>query len=386
MTLRWIEGFDAVTHIDGLGRLYDASLPVSFILEDGANVPTDEALSSDENSITSVALVGSPTNTWIIGFAFRSDDTFEINGGAIPFVSLGNSAGEQIRVEFLDFVPSSTKPGGVYYKLRIMRGAVEIATSNEAFALGISNNEEWIFFEFKITIDNASGSVEGRYHWIRHQARNPGGAYTTLTWDASVTSIDTQEQASTGADRFTISWDTGNTADPVAFDDMYLCDNLGSKNNDFLGKIIIQQQTITTSGGGDGDTTEWDIVTATTTEDALQSLHGSLEDDKRITSDSVAEIHLAAQNVLPTESSNSKIIGVRKDVHGRMETSGSLSIGHMWRKTTGTPAQTEHGTALVVSSTTTEANAVVAEDDPNTGTDWVNLDLDSYQFGVKNNG
>ena len=44
------------------------------------------------------------------------------------------------------------------------------------------------------------------------------------------------------------------------------------------------------------------------------------------------------------------------------------------------------GTALTVDSTTVVAAAVVAEDDPNTLTDWVYADLNTYQYGVKNNG
>jgi hypothetical protein len=80
------------------------------------------------------------------------------------------------------------------------------------------------------------------------------------------------------------------------------------------------------------------------------------------------------------------IIGVRMDLHARMETTGDLDIGFMWRKTTGTPAQTEFGTALNVDSTTMEAQAVIAEDDPNTLADWIFADLDSIQLGVVNNG
>lgn len=386
MTLRWIEGFDGPTDLTAITRLYDSIGTEVFAPDDGANVTTDESLSSDSQHITTAALVGSPTNTWIIGFAFRSDDTQELNDGDFPYASLGNSAGEQVRVEMVDSNPASSKPGGLYYRLRIMRGTTEIATSDQAFYLGQTDGAEWVFFEFKITIDNASGSVEGRYHWIEKHSRNPSGAYTTLTWDAAVTSIDTQEQGTTGADRASLSWDTGNGNDPVTFDDWYVCDNAGSKNNDFLGKIVIQQQIITTTSGGDGDTVEWALVSASSTEDALQVGHGSVEDETRITSENTGDIHLAQMEPLINETSIAKIIGVRKDIHGRMETTGSLGIGHMWRKTTGTPAEVESGTALAVSSTATIANSVVAEDDPNTGTDWVNLDLDSYQFGIKNNG
>lgn len=394
MALLWIEGFDANTTVANMyERLYDAaasSLPSNMVQQDGAEVDLDEAVGSDENILVTNALVGSNQNTWILQFAFRPDDTAEINGSAIPYVSLLNSDGEQIRIEFLDVAGATTRPqSNAFYKLRIMRGVTEIASSNEKWAVDtfVVEDTRWQYFQIKITIDNSAGSVEVRESWMRKPSRNPTVGYRTVTWDAAVTSVDTQNQTSTGADRLSISFDSGNTTDPVAFDDFIAMDSTGSKNNDFLGRVVIQRQLMSTSGGGDGDTVDWTLATATTTEDAFQEVgHTIVNDDKRLTSDTVAQIHFGQMDSLPPHISAAPIVGCRMDLHGKMETSGSLGIGFMWRKTTATAAQIEFGTALTVSSTTPVGQAVIAEDDPNTGVTWVNADMDVMQLGCKNNG
>ena len=49
-------------------------------------------------------------------------------------------------------------------------------------------------------------------------------------------------------------------------------------------------------------------------------------------------------------------------------------------------AQTDAGTDLNVNSTSYEGSSAVLEDDPNTATDWDIADMDSYQYGVRNDG
>jgi len=388
MALRWLEGFEGANNNETVhGRIYSNVPTTASTPQDGASSSVDEAYSDDNSFLTTNALVAPVQNSWIIGFAFRPAHGTTINNPDVPYVAMENTDGEQIRIEFLQSNPAISKPGGIYYRLRIMRGAVEIATSDQAFNLeGALVVEGWCYFEFKITIDNSVGAVEGRYRWIQKPSRQAGGVHTTLTWDAAVSGIDTQNQTSAGGDRFTLNTNSGNAGNQTAWDDIYVCDSTGSKNNDFLGKIIIQKHSLPDGAGGEGDTTDWDLVTATSTGDAWEEPHNTNEDDERTTSATTSQIHLGAYDPLPDLISGAPIIGVRKDIHGRMETTGSLDIGHMWRKTTVPSGQIESGTALTVDSTTIVANTVIAEDDPNTATTWVNADLDTYQYGVKNNG
>lgn len=353
----------------------------------GANF--DYAGSDDEALLHTPDLVVSPTNSWIVGFAFRADDTTNLATGLVaPHIAFRNTDGEQCRIELYEFVPTSTKPGGLlYFGWKLMRGTTEIARTDQVFVASLIDDRTWTYFQFKVTIDNSAGSIEGNFRYLK-TTRNPTTGFETFTWDNTVTSLDTQEQTSTGADSMVISFDTGTIGDRVAYDDLYLCDSTGSKNNDYLGRCFVSPQKITTTSGGDGDTADWALVTATDTEDAWQETTLVTENDDRLTSDVTSQIHLAQMGGANAfgDMDDATIIGVRLDLHARMETTGSLSMGFMWRKTTATAAQIEFGTAFTVSSTTMTANVAIAENDPNTLTDWVFADLDTIQMGAINKG
>nr|NKB42557.1 hypothetical protein [Ilumatobacter sp.] len=311
MALRWFEGFDVSVDDVALARIYTGSetfLDVNIQQEDPAEArggvsgaSFDKCGSQDEALLHTPDLVASAENSWIFGFAFRSDDPTNIAGSEAPGMRMHNSDGEQLRIEAVEIDPASTKPLGLYYGWRIMRGATEIARTDQKFNRAIVSASMWVYFEFKVTIHNTLGSVEGRYKHIKGNMNN-GGAFTTFTWDNSVTNIDTQEQTSAGVDSFVISFDTGTLNDTVSFDNIYICDSTGSKNNDYLGKCVVTMAKITTTGGGDGDTTDWTLATATSTEDAWQEPVSSVEDDDRLTSDTIGQIHLAEMDSVTTGS------------------------------------------------------------------------------------
>ncbi len=389
MALRWMEGFEAVNNqVVAQNRLYETTGSVLLLQRDGATESTDEAAAQDDGFFRTPSIVATPQNSWIIGFAFQADDFTHIEDGDAAHFAFHNDDGEQCRIEFADWTPLSTKPQGAYYKIRLMRGVTELASTNEHFVVAVNKRENWIYFEFKVTISDTVGSIEGRFHYINKPSLNAGGATpTALTWDAATTSLDTQDQTSTGANRIEISWDTGNSAEEVVFDDIYVLDSTGAKNNDFLGKCVIVPQKPLNSGGGDGDTVDWSLGGgATNTFDALFEAVGSIEDDERLTSDALDQVHLHVVAALTVIGANANIIGVRHDIHAKMETTGDLDISHFLRKTTGTPAETEVGALKNVASTTMEASTIILEDDPNTAVSWVKADMDSYQYGFKNKG
>lgn len=389
MALRWIEGWEgATTTFVNHARLY-ATATGTAIAENGASEPLGEAISSDDALFVTPVFAGGATNSWVIGLAFRPEDNATISVTQAAYVAMGNTDGEQIRFEFIDANPATSKPGGLYYTVRAMRGAVELATCTQKFPMGAVNNEQaWVYFEFKMTIDNAVGSFEGRFQFTQKGSLNPSGAPVTMLWDAASSGIDTQDQTSTGADRFTLSMNTGNTGHEVATDDIYVLDTTGAKNNDFLGKVIIEGQKPSTVGGGDGDTVAWTLAGgALDTHDAWDEALTGTEDDERLTSDVTTEIHLCVVDPLDIIlAAAATIVGVRQDLIAHMETAtGNINIAQMWRKTTATAGETGSGT-LNVDSTTYEGLATILEDDPNTVLAWAQADLDSYQYGVRNDG
>lgn len=386
MALRWLEGWEGASKLPAHHSRVYASVTgdgTGDLQESGASWTSGAAFSSTGIVFTTNTLVGSPENSWIIGLAFRPDNSASVEGSAAPYVAVANTDGEQIRFEFANADSSPSKPGGNYYKIRVMRGATELASCTTRF-LFANQLEPWIYFEFKVTIDNSTGTFAGRYQHIDKPSINNGGAggYTTLAWDATNTNVDTQNQTSTGADRFVLSMNCGTGGARIAVDDIYVADSTGTKNNDYIGRIIIEAQ----KPAGDGTTVQWTLADATSTQDAWDEGTQAQDDDGRVTSDTATQIHLATVDALQAMTgSNTTIVGVRMDVIAHMETAGDLDIAHMWRKTTGTPAQTNSGTKNFT-STAYEGSTVVAEDDPNTATDWDIADLNSYQYGVRNDG
>lgn len=380
MALRWLEGFDTATNETLLARLYE-SLTGTI---GGAN-PYDGRSSGNSQSARSTSavlrtkpLVGAVQNTWIIGFAVRADSTTGLgpSGGTGAGFRLRNTDGEQLRLEFVDYAPANPKPGGSYYKLRVLRGATELARTNEAFLVDAQENA-WVYFEFKATIDNAAGTFALRYK----TRRNPGSGFVTATWDNSTSGIDTQNQTSTGVDRIEISWDTGSIQREPVYDDIYVFDSTGSVFNDFIGGVIIEDQNV----AGTGATNQWVLAGgAASVEDAWNESPETVDNDKRVTSEVPNDITLATVAAKVYVQSN--VVGIRLDHHARMESAtGSFTLHFRYRKTTGTPAETDGGN-YVLSGNNDQAFSDVQEQDPNTASAWAAADLNSYQYGVRNGG
>jgi hypothetical protein len=385
MSLLWLEGWEASCFDDTLSRYYDAvTIGSTFtdVANGGATLTSGTAARiTGQLDMTTPVLSASNQTDFIIGFAFRAGDAIGLQRFGEDPVAFGfaNSDGEQCRIEFYDDDPSPAAQGQNFYRIRFMRGATELCATDQAFYVS-NNDEDWIYFEFKVSINNSTGSVVGRYRYTQKPSRNPSGGWTTLTWDAANTSLDTQNQTSAGADRMPL------TLCNCRFDDWYVCDNTGTKNNDYLGKVVIVPQ----KPAGDGATTDFDLAGgASSTQDAWDEpvdSNVSLGDDgDRLSTDATNEVHLATMDAVSGLTSAATIHGLRLDLVARMETAGDLDIVHRYRKTTGTPAETDGG-SFNVATTAYEAHSDIQEDDPNTATAWDIGDLDSYQFGARNGG
>lgn len=385
MALRWLEGGDGACTPGMLARVYEVSsfsgLATATLGTAGSgwrSVGRSKAHASMK--LRTPELVASPENEWILGWAFRvGGNTLGLAASPSehPHVALFKGTDQQLRVEFIADNP--TKPFGVYYKLRLMRGATQIAVSDQAWsAIGSawSPNNQWVYFEMKAAVHPSAGSVEIIYHdrYFKNQ---------TVTWTAAVTSINTADEGTAGADRVQLSWNTGDSFRSVVFDDLYVCDSTGSINNDFVGEIVIEKLSI----NGVGDTNQWVLAGgASSLTDAWEegaNTFSSAEDDERVTSETVGQISLAALTD-PVGIRNVPILGIQTRVYASMDTSGTRDIQIMYRKTTGTPAQTGGG-VHTLASTSIAGFASTQELDPNTSAAWVVADIDGLQVGVELN-
>lgn len=378
MALRWLEGFQGCRNSTIFGRLYTVSAG-SF-----TNTLTDEygrTLPDSANLVaTTPPLVGAVANSWIIGFGFQlTNGQLEASPSGFPFVSLLDSVGEQLRLEAID-ATSATKPGGVYYRWRLMRGVTEIARTDQRWPANVQNDRR-VYFELKATVrTSTNGSFELRY--FTHKG---GKTPVTVTWDNAVTGINTANQGTDGADRVGLSWNTGSTTgvnERCAYSDLYVCDSTGAKNNDFLGRLYMEAMT----PQGDGNQTDWVLAGgAVSLEDAWNegaATQSVTEDDKRVTSENVGDISLVTMTNLSSAVGTAVIIGMQVRLYGYMDTVGSRDIQFMYRKTTGTPAQVGTG-ILDLDSTSIVGEADTQENDPNTATDWVLADIQGIELGAE---
>lgn len=374
MAARWFEGFEAMLKQEQFERHYASVSGVDDGTADGGHDASLSSLDSNDMILTSKALA-SPTDVWIIGTHFRitSNDGLLAAAATNPYIAWHlTGSGEQLRVEMRNANPANAKPGGLYYRLHVLRGATELAQSNEVFRAD-NTQQAWTYFEFKADIDTVLGSLEARWSPLF------GTKGQTVTWSSSLAMVNTANQGVANADAFAISCDQSNGAYTVAFDDLYVLDGTGAANNDFIGPVRIEALDPT----GDGNTTDWALAGGSASvEDALnegQVVQSTLEDDKRITSSTVAETTLATMSSLGSIVGN--IVGVRTALNVKMETTGSRTIAFRYRRPAG-PAET-NGDTVVVNSTTFVGVDDVREQDPNTAAAWTVADVNAVELGVR---
>lgn len=374
MTLRHIEAFQACQNATIFGRFYTnvtGAVGSSFTDEYGRT-----QFASSNLVLRTPALVGSVSNTWFTGFGFQLvTGSLNTSPSAFPYVALRNSAGEQLRLEVVQ--ANDTKPGGSYYKMRVMRGATELARTVERFSGALLANRR-TYFEFKAVVrTGTNGSFELKYHTFKGRATT-----FTATWDAANTGVNTANQGSDGADRFELTYTTGDAADTVGYTDWVIYDDAGAKNNNYLGAIYAENL----KPAGNGSTLNWTLAgSAASIEDALNELPGTqsvAEDDKRLTSDVVGDISLATMTDLSALVDAATVVGMQVRLYGKMETVGVRDVQFFYRKTTGSPAQVGTG-ILDLDTTSIVGEADTQENDPNTGTDWVIADINGIQLGVE---
>jgi hypothetical protein len=373
VTLRKLEGFEGQRNMVILARHYATA--TGTIATEIGHRGNNSGVSSANLLLRTVDLLDGATdeNSWVLGWAMRLNSTngFSAAATVIPYVSFRSSAGEQLRVEFIAF--NETKPGGNRYKLRVMRGATTLATTNESFD-GNTTEGNWTYFEFEAVIrTSTNGSFSLRFH--DRFRKN-----VTATWTAANTGVNTANQGADGADRYEVAL-TQNPATSIAIDDMYCVDGTGSLYNTKVGEIEIEAVTIS----GNGATDDWDLQgAAASVEDAWNEgavTQSTTEDDKRVSTTSVGEIELGALTN-PTIIRNVAVLGVETRLSGKMEATGTRDVQFFYRKTTGTPAQV--GTKTVtLSSTSLITHADPRETDPNTSAAWVVADIDGLQVGAK---
>lgn len=241
------------------------------------------------------------------------------------------------------------------FELAFYRGATLLGTTSEQFAY-----DAWHYFEVKTTIATGTGgSIE-------------------LRWNESVvltlSSINNANEGTAGADIFAIRQPTSHVQ--FLYDDIYLNDTAGTKNNDYNGDTFI----VGILPNADGTHTDWTPGTGVT--------HYVLVDDVGTSSPS------DGTNVISSDQNGDKdsfefedLVGVTGtvqavmlEVQAAMAAAGSRTIRPFFRSGGGSEA---NGTSVAVSSQTFASFLEIFEDDPVAVGDWTVSELDGGEWGVE---
>ena len=240
------------------------------------------------------------------------------------------------------------------YRIGAYRGSTLLGSGTTYLR---SDLKTWHYIEAKVLIDNTNGGV-----WVRVNGVDEVrlGAYAV-----SPTSLDTQSTANAYANCFSV-----NGYQYEQIDDLYICNDSGSMNNDFLGDVRVQSIFPT----ADGNSTQWTPSTGTS--------HYALIDETAPNGDTdyVSETTAGEKDTYAfgnLTSTSGTIKGVQVLINARKDDAGSRSIAPVYR-----PVSTDYdGTTVSVSDSYAYLREIT-EVSPETSVAWTIAEINGAEFGV----
>lgn len=234
---------------------------------------------------------------------------------------------------------------------QVTRNGTTIATSlPNLFTFGF-----WNYMEIKVFCNDTSGFVQIRLNGQTYL--NTTGIDTKNTGNNYINSIRIQPFASTGAFNFKI-------------DDLYILDDTGTFNTDFLGECRVQTQYPTANGTTNN-------FVATGAANNWQAVDEAVADDD-VTYVRSAVVGNIDDYVMGTLALTGAIYAIQVNVTQRKDDVGSRSIA---------PLIVSGGTNYLGSAFPCQSDYVVAqkiwEKDPNTAAQWTNTLLNGIYAGLK---
>jgi hypothetical protein len=239
---------------------------------------------------------------------------------------------------------------GAGTKFQIRRGANILETIDNPLLPCIN---QWFQLEFKVYCDNTAGTYELRLNG------------ETI---ASDTGIDTQE----GSSNYHAAVGLHSVSHGPVFDDFYVCDGTGSKNNDFLG--IVKAVPIFPSAE---HTIEWETMVGGS--DHADAVAEQEPDDDT--------------SYIEDDDAGDKDIFEYGDITDSLVSIDGLMLHTLCRETDATTFDiiqivrsggTEYDQASQLVGSSSFVNRYdLLESDPDTGIDWTKTGINSAQFGVK---
>jgi len=287
-------------------------------------------------------------NTWYVGFAFRKRSTTgQTSGASGYFFGIKDTGGSQLS---LHFSPSAESTIILYRGLS--------TTSLATYANAITDNQ-WHYIEFGCKIADSGG-------WAK--VRIDGTEVISYTGDTDALSTGLGKFIEFSAPHNYVTWS-------CEIDDIYVCDDTGSVNNDFLGDITVETLYPTSDGGETGFTPSTgsdkfavvDEVPANTTD--------------YLTGTSVGEqVTFGMSNL---SYINGSIKGVVVEMNTKNEGVSSDELRGLTRISGTTYEPSGTGPTSATGQSTYDALQQAFDTNPDTTAAWTVSDVNAAEFGIK---
>lgn len=349
MTLRWVEGFEGFGGLaspiaagNDISRKYQAFRVETFgTLVEGrqgvGSIAWNTNTTSNPYIQTPAINTAGAIDTIIVGFAWKCD--------VLP---TGDVSILYLIEEYVDF--------GINMQIS---STGEIVVERRGSELGRSTTANmtatnWYYIELKVFIDNGAGTVDVNVDGI-----------SVL----SLTSQDTLQGtlADIAAVRF---YGTNNGAWNFTYDDIYICDDSGSVNNDFLGDSIVTG----IFPNAAGDDTDW-------TPSAGDN-YAAVDEDPSDDDSTYVESSTSTDSDLYNYGSVSglgTVHGVQINTTLRETDVEPYSVYNVCKSGT----TTSKGSTVPVGSVAYTHRERVLEEDPDTSAAWLMAGINAAQFGVE---
>jgi len=333
MTLAWTEGFEIHQSMTYLARKYAVGSG-SFSAQTGRLFGS---AGSGTNLILTTPSFG-VENTWVVGFGIKINTSVPTTA-----ITLLSGASEQCKI-----IPTSSGGGYVWV---LKRGSTTIATSATVRDLGV-----WYYVELKVT---ARTGTNGVYELRVDEVTDISGSMVNL--------------ANTGSDGVDVVM-FASASTNVLWDDIYILDDQGGQNDDFLGDSAVRGILPTAEGA----TNAWVPSTGTNNAALVDDTATTPNDADYVRGVNNGDIDLYDYANL-AGLLNGPIAGIMVTSDMRMETTGTAGVRVKVREAGVNYDEATH----TVNGTPVRGYTQVIENSPDDGLPWEVADIDGAQFGVE---
>lgn len=345
MSLLWIEGFESFGTTNGvapvgLDRKYQANARVPLTDVQAGRVAGHSWYGNTGSSPTITTINLGALTGFVTGIGVKYDQQPSTD----VFFNTYDSNGAQA-INFRTYWTGSAT------EIRAYRGGTLLGTSSGS---GLTT-ATWFYLEFKVTIHNSTGTID---------IKVDGSDVLNLTGQ------DTQVGTPQNVVTFSLT-SSGATPRYFWYDDWYICDLLGSTNNDFLGDHRVDILVPNAAG----DSTDW-------TPDAgsnYDRVNENPADDDTTYVESNTSTDRDLYNFQSTPGV-SAVKGVQLNTVVRETDAEIFQLKHIAKSGT----TTDVGSAQTVGSGASYTNIYkVYEENPDTSAAWTDSELNSAQFGIE---